>query len=145
MKPWLTILLTIALTLFIAVALVFYFLYNKPHPDFEKMDADYSMPAVALYKSFTTDKKGAETKFNGRVIAVTGKLTKIEKNDSITTCVFVFDQGMFGDEGIRCTMLQKYSSMAGNLQPGCEIKIKGYCTGFNDTDVVLDKCSIINQ
>jgi hypothetical protein len=59
--------------------------------------------------------------------------------------VFVFEQGDFGDEGIRCTMLPKYNFEAGKLQPDVEIKVKGYCTGYNETDVILEKCSIINQ
>ena len=145
MKPWLKIVLVLSLTSFIAAALVSYLLYNKPHPDFEKMKADYSLAAADLYKVFTIDKTGAGTKYNGKVITVTGKLTKVENADKLTTCVFVFDQGMFGDEGLRCTMLPKYKVLAGKLQPGSEIRIKGYCTGFNETDVILDKCSIINQ
>jgi hypothetical protein len=145
MKTWLKIVLVLALTGFIAAVLVSYFLYNKRHPDFEKMKADYTLAAADLYKVFTIDKTGAGTKYNGKVITVTGNLTKVEKADTLTTCVFVFDQGMFGDEGLRCTMLTKYREPAGKLQPGSEIKIKGYCTGYNDSDVILEKCSIINQ
>ena len=74
-----------------------------------------------------------------------GKLSKIEASDSLVTAVFVFGQGDFGDEGIRCSMLPKYSFEAGKLQPDGEIKVKGYCTGYNETDVILEKCSIINQ
>ncbi len=145
MKTWIRIVLILVLTGIIATALVFYYLYNKPHPDFEKMKADYTLAAADLYKVFSADKTEAGTKYNGKVITVTGKLTKVENADTLTTCVFVFDQGMFGDEGLRCTMLPKYRVPAGKLQLGSEIKIKGYCTGFNDSDVVLDKCSIINQ
>jgi tRNA_anti-like len=145
MKTWIRIVLVIALTLIIGGALVFNFLYNKPHPDFEKMKADYTLAASDLYKAFTADKAGAGTKYNGKVIMVTGILTKTENTDTLVTCVFVFNQGMFGDEGLRCTMLPKYREQAGKIPPGSEIKIKGYCTGFNDSDVILDKCSILNQ
>jgi hypothetical protein len=103
------------------------------------------MAATDLYKEFTADKAGAGTKYNGKVIIVTGNLTKTENTDTLVTSVFVFNQGMFGDEGLRCTMLPKYREQAGKIPPGSEIKIKGYCTGFNDSDVILDKCSIINQ
>ncbi|MGA3013032.1 MAG: hypothetical protein ABSD71_03240 [Bacteroidales bacterium] len=145
MKTLIRIVLVIALTIFIGGTLVFYFLYNKPHPDFEKMKTDYSLSAADLYKTFTADKAGSGKKYNGKVIIVTGNLTKTENADTLVTCVFVFNQGMFGDEGLRCTMLPKYREQAGKLMPGSEIKIKGYCTGFNDSDVILDKCSIINQ
>ncbi len=143
MKSWVKIILALLVIGLIGGLLVFHFLYNKPHPDFEKMDADYTLAAADLYKSFTTDKTTAGTKYNGKVIAIKGKLSKVETTDSLTVCVLVFNQGMFGDEGLRCTMLQKYAGHAGKLTAGQEISLKGYCTGFNDTDVILDKCSIV--
>jgi len=145
MKSWIRIISILVLIGAIAAVLVFHFLYNKPHPNYEKMGAAYTIPASDLYKSFTVNKKEAGTKYNGRVIAVTGRITKVETNDSLTTCVFVFEKGMFGDQGVRCTMISKYGGEAKKIQPGSEVRLKGYCTGFNDTDVILDKCSIINQ
>jgi len=72
-------------------------------------------------------------------------LSKIETADSLVIAVFVFNQGDFGDEGIRCTMMKKFNDEANRLQPDGEIIVKGYCTGFNETDVILEKCSLINQ
>jgi len=143
MRTWIKIALSLLALGFITGGLVAYFLYNKPHPDFEKMDAAYTLAAADLYKAFTANKNDAGTKYNGKVIEATGKLSKVEIKDSLTICVFVFEQGMFGDQGVRCTMLAKYREEAGKLQPGTDLKLKGYCTGFNDTDVIFEKCSII--
>ncbi|MEI6062947.1 MAG: hypothetical protein WCR72_19745 [Bacteroidota bacterium] len=143
MKNWLKIALALLALGFITGAVVAYFLYNKPHPDYEKIDAAYTLAAADLYKEFTADKNKAGTKYNGKVVAVTGKLSKVEVKDSLTTCVFVFEQGMFGDQGVRCTMLPAFREKAGKLQPGADLKLKGYCTGFNDTDIILDKSSIV--
>lgn len=144
MKNWIRIISILVVIGAIAAVLVFHFLYNKPHPDYEKMDAAYNIAASDLYKSFTVNKTEAGTKYNGKVITVTGKITKVEAGDSLATCVFVFENGMFGDQGVRCTMLSKYGGEAKKFQPGTGVRLKGYCTGFNDTDVILDKCSIIN-
>jgi hypothetical protein len=144
MKNWIKVISILMVLGAIAAFLVFHFMYNKPHPDYEKMDAAYTTAAADLYKSFTLNKTEAGSKYNGKVVAVTGRITKVEAKDSLTTCVFVFENGMFGDQGVRCTMLSKYGLEARKIQPGSDVRLKGYCTGFNDTDVILDKCSMIN-
>jgi len=143
MRTWIKIIIALALIGFIAAILLYIFLYNKPHPDFEKAEAAYTLAATDLYKNFTANKTEAGGKYNGKVIEVNGKIAKVEAKDSLTICVFVFEQGMFGDQGVRCTMLPSYKERAVKIQPGSEVRVKGYCTGFNDTDVILEKCSII--
>jgi len=145
MKNWIKIISLLGTIGVIAALLVFYFLYNKPHPDYEKMDGIYTVAASDLYKSFTVNKTEAGSKYNGKVVAVTGRITKVETSDSLTTCIFVFENGMFGDQGVRCTVLSKYGGEVTKILPGSDVKLKGFCTGFNDTDVILDKCSIINK
>ena len=145
MKTWIKIVLGLFIVGIIAAVLGYFFVYNKPHPNYEKMDAAYTVTAADLYKSYTTNKSAAGTKYNGKVVALSGRLSKVEVTDSLTTCVFVFNKGMFGDEGVRCTMLPDNSDLAKKLQPDGEVRLKGYCTGFNDTDVILEKCSIVKQ
>jgi hypothetical protein len=145
MKAWVKVVCGLIFTGVLAVVLVYFFIYNKPHPNYETMDAAYSIAAEDLYKAYSSGKTEAGKKYDGKVIAVSGKLTKVEVIDSLTICVFVFNQGMFGDEGLRCTMLPKFRDQAKNFYFDGEVKLKGYCTGFNDTDIILEKCSIVNQ
>ncbi len=145
MKTWLKIVIGLIVVGIIAIFLIYKFVYNKQHPDFENLEANYTTTAQVLYQAYKTNNDIASAKYDGKIIAVTGNLSKIETADSLVIAVFVFTQGDFGDEGIRCTMLQKFNNDAGKLQPDGEVKIKGYCTGFNETDVILEKCSIINQ
>jgi hypothetical protein len=145
MKTWVKIVLGLFVVGLVALFLVYKFVYNKQHPDFENIEPVYSLNAPDLYQAFKSNKDAATAKYNGKVIALTGKLSKVETADSLVTAVFVFDQGDFGDEGIRCTMLQKFNLEASKLQPDGEVKVKGYCTGYNETDVILEKCSIIPQ
>ena len=127
----------------ISAGLVYQFVINKPHRDFEKAKPAYIVSAADLFDSFRSDRDNAEKKYNGQVVLLNGKLSKIENADALVTGVFVFDQGMFGDEGIRCTMLPQHSSSLKSVPEGSEIQLKGFLTGYNDTDVILEQCSVI--
>ena len=127
----------------IALILVYVFIYNKPHPDFEAIKPDFTLNAADLYNSYITDRKSSEEKFNGKVIELQGTLSKVEATDSTVIAVFVFNQGMFGDEGIRCSMLKNYHDETRSLLPQSQVRIKGFCSGYNETDLILEQSSII--
>jgi hypothetical protein len=143
MKLWVKIILVLILAAIIAIFFIFHYVINKPQPDFEKIKPDYSLNAGAFYNEFKTSKENASRLYNGKVIGLIGKIARVEIEDTLTIAVFVFNQGMFGDEGIRCVMLKKYSEDAKKLKPDGIIRIKGYCTGFNETDVIMEHCSLI--
>jgi len=143
MKLWIRILLGLAVAGIAAAFFVYHFVINKPHPDFEKIKPDYTLNAGAFYNEFKTSRENASKLYNGKVIEISGKLSRVENADTLTIAVFVFSKGMFGDEGIRCVMLKKYSEDAKKLKPDGTIRIKGYCTGFNETDVIMEHCSLI--
>jgi hypothetical protein len=145
MKGKIQIKATIALFLvgLISAALVYRFVINKPHQDFEKARPAFIVSAADLFNSFRSGREEAEKKYNGQIVMLNGQLDKIETSDSLVTGVFIFSQGMFGEEGIRCTMLPNHSSNLKAITEGSEIRLKGYLTGYNDTDVILEQCSII--
>ncbi len=143
MKTWIKIILGLAAAGIATVLLINHFVINKPHPDFEKIKADYSLNAGTFYNGFKTSKENANKLYNGKVIEITGKLARVESADTLTIAVFVFSQGIFGDEGIRCTMLNKFGAEVKKLKPDGIIRVKGYCTGFNETDVIMEHCSLI--
>ena len=145
MKRWMKIFIALFLAGIIAAGLGYKFIYNKPHPDYDKAKPDYSLTAKELYFDYVDNRVESEQKYNGKVLELTGLLNKIEIHDSLAIAVFVFEDGMFGDEGIRGTFLPKYIPEANTLSTNEIIKIKGYCTGYNDTDIILEKCSIINN
>ncbi len=142
MKKWIKILALLALLGIAAGIFVYYFVYNKPHPDYEKSKAEYTMTAKELYEGFITGEATPGQKYNGKVIEISGLLSSVESVDSLVIVIFAFNQGMFGDEGVRCTMLPSFNEEAKNLVPGTEVFLKGLCTGFNGSDVILEKCSL---
>jgi len=143
MKKWMKIIAGLAVIGLLAAVYVWFFVYNKPHRDYEKAQPDHEVAAEELFFHFRNDKAMADSLYTGMVLQVTGNIDKVEAADSIVVTVFIFDQGMFGDEGVRCMMLPNHHTGLKDYNKGSEIILKGYCTGFNDTDVIIEKCSII--
>lgn len=142
MKNWLKVFALAAVVGIIAIAYMWFFVYNKPHKNIEKAKPDYELTAEDCYNHYYMGKNSEAKNYTGKVLQITGTPTSVEKNDTTSVVVFAFNSGMFGDEGIRCTMLPKYNETA--VSQGSEIiTIKGYCAGYNDTDVILEQCSII--
>jgi hypothetical protein len=143
MKTWIKVILGLAVIGVISAVLIFKFVINKPHPDFENIKPDFSLHAQDLYNAFKDHKDASSKLYNGKVIQVDGTVARVEAKDSLVIVVFAFEQGMFGDQGVRCTMIKKLSAEANKLVPSGSAKIKGYCTGYNDTDVILEQCSVV--
>ena len=145
MKKLFKIIGILALVGIIAAVYGWFFVYNKPHPDYEKATADYQLAANECYQQYVERIDWASEEHNGKVLEIYGKPSGIEENDSLVIVTFVFDKGMFGDEGVRCTMLDKYNDNALALNLDDNITIKGFCSGYNETDVILEHCSIVNN
>lgn len=124
---------------------VWFFVYNKPHRDYENASADFSIEAADCYHEFASNKGGVESIYTGKILEISGTPTEIESKDSLCVVVFVYNEGMFGDEGIRCTMLTSHHQKAKQLDMTKNVTIKGFCSGYNDTDVVLEHCSIVEN
>jgi len=134
--------IAIAVLLALAAAYVWFFVYNKPHRDFEKAAPDVVESARQCYLNF---KKSAKAPESGKVVELYGIPKGVERSDSLVTVVFAFQEGMFGDEGIRCALLPKYNREAGRISSHDTLRIKGFCSGYNGTDVILENCSIVHK
>ena len=141
-KLILLILLIIGIT---AAAYVYFFVWNKKHPDFRELPADIFMNAEQLYSDFARQADSASQEYNGKILQIHGDITRIEKVDSLTIAVFVYNEGMFGDEGIRCTFLTPVGDSLSTDDNLIGQDIKGFCSGFNETDVILEKCSLVEN
>lgn len=127
-----------------AVIYIWFFIYNKPHRDYEHADADYHLTAELCYNSYANGSQDAK-QYLDKVLVLTGIPSSIETTDSTVIVVFAFGSGMFGDEGIRCSMLPNYHKQISTLDLSKMISIKGHCTGYNGTDVILDHCSLTTK
>jgi len=128
----------------IVAALVWKFYINKPHEDIENATPAYTIATEEIWKQYNADLKTSDSLYTGKVIELTGKLNRTDKSDSLVYAVFVMEaDSMFGDKSVRCEMLQNYNSEALALQKDASVKIKGFCTGFDQTDIKFNKCSIV--
>lgn len=136
------ILLVVAIA---AAILIYIFVYNKPHKDYATATPDYKMSAIELYNEFKMNQEAASSKYNGKVVQVSGPLHSVENADSLMIAVFSFEQGMFGDLGIRCAIIPSHSKEVMAITPGTNVAIKGLCTGYNDSDVIMEHCSLVED
>jgi tRNA_anti-like len=128
----------------LAAIYIWFFYINKPHTDYEKVKADYTLTAQSCYNQYANGSEESK-KYLGKVLQIEGIPKSIESTDSTVIVVFAYNSGMFGDEGIRCSMLPKYFEKARNLSIDKKVVLKGHCDGYNGTDVILEFCSIITQ
>lgn len=144
MNKWIKILLALAVVGAIAAFLVFKFYINKPHADIENATPAYTMQVNELWKQYNQDLKLSDSLYTGKVLELTGELSRADKSDTLVFAVFVMEaDSMFGDKSIRCEMLQNYSDETSAFAKGTAVKIKGFCNGFDQTDIKLSKCSIV--
>jgi hypothetical protein len=144
MKKIVLILSVLAVVGIIAAALVWTFYVNKPHDDIEKATPAYSLSTEEIWKQFNSELKTADSLYTGKVIQLSGAVSRIDKNDTIVSVIFVMAADeMFGDKTISCQMYERHNEEAQSITPGTMLKIKGFCTGYNDTDLIFNKCSII--
>lgn len=134
-----------ALCVVILGAICVYLYINKPHPSYEKLKPEFSVTPKAIFDEFKSNGKASALKYNGKMVELKGAISKIENSDTLVTVVFAFSQGLFGDEGVRCAMLPKLNTSVKDFKQGDNIDLKGLCQGFNETDVILEKCSLIQK
>ena len=128
-----------------AAFLVYKFVYNKPHPDYVTKEADVKINAKRLWVDYTMNKDIADPKYTGKVLEIEGGIMRVEEAGKLVIVVFAYKRGDFGDEGIRVTMLPEYGRAAKGINPFKEVKIKGLCTGYNGTDIIMESGSIVGS
>jgi hypothetical protein len=122
---------------------VYKYVYNKPHPDYETAIPAIYVKAKELFTEYSDNPDAANQKYLDKVVEIAGDVSSVEQVDSLVIVVFAFNKGVFGDEGIRVTMLPGYREQALSLDSNAPIRLKGHCTGYNDTDVILESGSIV--
>jgi uncharacterized protein YxeA len=145
MKKVLIILAALLVLGGVAAFIGYKYYYNKPHTDFVKKEADVKINAKRLWLDYSMNKDIADPKYTGKVIEIEGSIMRVEEANNLTIVVFAYKRGDFGDEGIRVTMLPEFSRAAKGINPFKNVKIKGLCTGYNDTDVIMENGSIVGN
>jgi hypothetical protein len=140
----------IIIAVFIVVAgvagfIVYKYYYNKPHTDYVEAKTDVKIVAKRLWLDYSMNKDIADPRYTGKVIEITGSIMRVETVDKMTIVVFAFKRGDFGDEGVRVTMLPEFARAANGINPFVNVTIKGFCTGYNGQDVIMENGSIVGR
>lgn len=136
------ILISVILLALLAGAYGWFFIYNKAHTDYSQEEPMAILSPEECFQAFANQEERSR-KWLGQVLQIEGMASQIEENDSLQIIVFVVnEEGMFGPEGIRCSLRNDVNIQQTMLSSN--IKVKGYCTGFNESDVILEQAVIIN-
>lgn len=144
-KKWIIIIAGIVVV-GLALAIIGYNYVFQGQPDFADMEPEHKIRAKRLYTDFTENTELATERYvgsQGKMIQIEGPISKVELVDTIAVIVYSYNEGMFGDEGIRVTMLPQFTDEAKRLSKLKPVKVKGLCTGYNGTDVIMIHGSLV--
>jgi hypothetical protein len=132
-------------TIAITMGLYGYREYIRKNKNLSYVKANFKIQANALIKEFEENEKKANEKFLDKIIAVSGAIRDVIKDDKgYYSIVLGGDENM---STVRCSMNSIDQDEVGLLKKGNIIMIKGACTGFNaddllGSDIILNRCVI---
>lgn len=120
------------------VVAIGYYQYQKPRQSAAGATAAYTCTATDLYKQFDTNETTANTKYTGKVIAVSGSIQSVDQSGQTVSILL---NAASSNGGINCMLAANDKKQV--LSQGENITIKGRCTGFladvNLVDAVIVK------
>jgi len=145
LKTLLRFLFGLLLLSILAFFLINKYYLNKADRNIQEEKVLFVMSASDLFNSFFSDSKSANDIFLDKTGLVSGKISSVEKANNQKVISMVFRKGIFGDEGVRCVMNDNSDNETEKFEIGTYVVLKGVCMGYNQTDVILTKCSVINN
>lgn len=124
--------------------------YNRTNKDLQKTNPDFVLSAISLIHEYETGDSSVNTKYNGKVIEVTGYVKNIEKDEEGFYTIILGDST--SQSSVRCSIDTLHATDAANIVKGSSATIRGSCNGFNKdetgllgSDVILNYCAIISK
>jgi hypothetical protein len=142
------VIISIIILLIIAAGIYGWEEYNRKVKDLGDVAAEITTEAPALVKEFMTNEAAANTKYQNRIIAVSGMVKKVIEVDNTFTVVVGDTTDL---SSVRCLIDSTHTTGIAELKRGMNINIKGAITGFKKDDtgilgsyVELNRC-VINR
>jgi hypothetical protein len=105
-----------------------YMMWNKPHQNVKDANA-IKITAIDLYKTFTTDSVKAKSTYLNVVVAVSGEVKQVSRNQQNQQVILLKTQT--ADASVNCTMEENIN----NVKAGDTIVLKGICSGYISGDI----------
>lgn len=140
--------LLIIILLVIAIAVWYgYNEYNRPNTTLTDTKPSATVAAPVLLAAFEQDSVKTVKQYDGKIIAVSGTIKKIEA-DGNPVIIFLGDAAQMSS--VQCSMDSTNADMYRQLQTGMATTLKGQVTGFRTdplfgTDVILNRCVVISH
>jgi hypothetical protein len=142
MKLFLKIIIVVFLLLTLIIGGFYIYVSTRKHPDRTQEKPEAQVTAADLYNAFTKNSLSASKLYGGKVLHVEGIVDSIEIIDNRKIILFFLNDGMFGPEGVRLSL---HESETREIFIGDNVVLKGYCTGFTESDVIVEDATIVHQ
>ena len=113
--------------------------YNRGAADVSDADADVVIKSEELTKIFGEDENKANGLYLDKVIAVSGVVKAIEKDEKGAYTIILNGDSELST--VTCQMDERHNEEATEVKEGTTITVKGYCTGYL-MDVILIRCAV---
>jgi hypothetical protein len=121
----------------IAAFVVWKWVFKKSDIDVSSKKATFEIEAAVLTHEFENNEEASNTKYLGKIIAVSGTVNSISIDEQN---VIVYLKNEDELSGVMCS-LNKSTFDADRIKTGNRVKIKGICAGYL-MDVQLNKCAL---
>ena len=117
-----------------------YFMYNKPHQNMEKAEADMTLEATTLFSAFESNEAEANEKYLDKIIKISGTVKEVNTDEEGNISLTLES----GNElfGVICQMDNLTKQEKTDFKIGEPVTLKGICTGML-MDVVLVRCVVV--
>jgi hypothetical protein len=128
--------LIVTAVLVLAAAIYGYFEFNREEEVLSDVKSDITISANELLTAFQTDEASANTKYNDKVVEVSGEVIQADGQDGKTIVRLNAGDSM---AGVTCELDDKATHKRTEFKQGDQVTFKCTCSGYL-MDVVLNRC-----
>ena len=124
-------------------ALYAYYMFNKPHINVQKQDADFEISGDAILNDFLSDPSAANIKYSGKIILVDGTLnSEISENTAVKSILISSEEAI-----INCELDSTQMTDIHKFTKGDQIYVKGIFVGYDDLlgELQINNCYIVED
>src|SRR5690606_29934618 len=117
-----------------------YYMWNKPHTDYENVEADYSLTANQLFDELDAEET-AKAKYQDKIVEISGEVEGIEQSvDSAYIILLRADNALMGGVNAKLASSYNSSTAVSNLKEGEMLTLKCRFQGFEKDLITEVKC-----
>lgn len=109
--------------------------YHRTNEDLAGVQPAYTVEAMQLINEFNQNDSASNARYLGKVVAVSGTVKKVEKDEEGKYTVVLGDTADMSS--VRCALDSNHATDATALNRGQSVKVKGSFTGFKKDDTGL--------